>query len=628
MYVREITLLALGSLVQEIETFGAAVSDPKNVEPPFAAYENITPYLGYCLKNACAEIIREINWLKEWSFNLYKLQEIIHKIGSILTVASQALIHGPNILRTQPTILEDYYYASSPEAQERARPTFDKITSFGARFKEIFQYIQKIVDYSQEQIDDWKKLLLDIEFNQYKEKHLKLAYHLSQKDAGEFTEALKRNRYIQSISIYEMQFPVLWVECIANCSHIKELKIFWSECSTDATSIITRHQHLESLELGNSHINGLDLILLAQLKSLISLTLKSNSLADADIQQAVIYLQRSSIKQLILECNRITKQGLSTLARLENISELTVESDEIDDDARKCFAENTTLTILNLYGSRMKCSGLQYFAETSALNHPNRKYIKEYLLSRYDGVFVNEICKPTYFNLVIHDEELIEKLNSMQADPNRQTFAQSCSARALMLLLNKMGYLADSDFTRKKELEIYAQIWIKPDDIADFSMIAKYLSANEVKHIVHIDKNRLSRWSDCLESEIQQYETKKLNLGVQESNFNIFSIPMTRNAYFMLFIIYCNSMQHALHTVVFCHENNKYYFMDPAVGKNEEKENIEEILQILKNSYIGVAIEFMSPANPILNAQRNGFFTFKSRGESVQAEGRNQCCIQ
>ncbi|KTD19108.1 hypothetical protein [Legionella jordanis] len=624
-------------------------------------YEDITPYLAKLLVHSCNIMLADLDNNSP--------QRALQEVGQLLQLSYQALEHGPEIIETNPGFLHNFYYSTSPLAQYYATDMKSSILELLAEYKDVKNYFSKLSTFKTEPAY-WDKLLLDIEFNQYRQESLMISpwlggkIDLSEMDIAELFSAIAQNKFIKKIvvnmtnrdataqilkalvqcrNLKEVELTSLSetskslnfaqsIQCLAN-SHLTHVHIDDNELDDQFVRLLAANPNLVAVKLAGSKLSELALIALCGNPSIKEIALEASLITDAGVMQAAEFIKKSNVSKLELQSHAITEGGLRTLAEIDQIVELSIASDQITDKAINLFSQSAGMAGLKLFGRQLKYPGVQLFSILD--NHPNRAHVKQYLLAIGDKEFLQYARRPAFVQFVITDPDLANKLDYLAVDNTTQTYSQSCAAHSMMLLLNKFGLVADHEVSRRKELEIYSEIWLESGANADLSLILNYMARNNLKFDVIEDVERTSAlmgnlqikeaYSNAFASKIKQAEVKQVITAellqkMSNSNHYFFLITIPGNN---------NKVEDIGHIVLLAYENNQYCLFDPGKGRNIIKKSVDEILKEMDAlSYAGIAIQVHSPAATLLKSPgRDGFFT-APQSERFKENNEVKCVVQ
>lgn len=665
------------SYLQQLETYAKkylANSKYASSELWPSQYSDVTPYLAHLILVRIEKIQHHLsnntnNILGEISPKL--LQNILLDVKNLLNIVSDALEKGPEVIQLRPQPMQNYYYSISPSAQETAKGMKLSMRSFIEEYDDLskfchachtFQLSLENVPAINNRFEDWEILMLKIRHNQYKEhtselnEYTKGSLGIDPDTIKQYFSALRENRFVKKVILdlidekivasaikevlacerlkaIELRYNTPEVEQLKT-SHIQDLTLKDDSFTDDIVIKLAVNPNLVRIQVESNNITAAGLVALCQNPSIREVIITSSAITDEGLISAANALQKSGITKLTLKSNRISEKGLQVLAEGQ-FRELFVRSDNLPENAKELFTANNTLARLELWGAQLKRQGLQYFAGALAKSHPNRQCVKEYLLAMREYYFLEAARDSLYVKLVLSEPELCERLNNASSkDPKKQTYQRSCAAYSIMLLLNKLGLIPDTEVNRKKELEIYSEIWIESGESADLSLILDYLARYQLASQVLEDSSQTSQLLD--NPKVKEIYTKTFEnpqIATKKSQQQIFDLFQTNNekdTYFLLITMPGSNsdLRDIGHIVLLSRENGRYCIYNPGSGYNDFMDTLEDLSIELENlNYSGIAIEVQAPSNNLLKApRREGFFPTSPKKEETEKE--SACVLQ
>lgn len=636
-----------------------------NKFPP--ATEDITVYIA-------AFAIKKIDYLKEVtkgyrgksSLLPYQLYTLELRINELINRVRRALADGPSVLNEGFTSSADYEYRISVIAQNNSQPLISEFVDFEIRMQDLTGFLAALKKLSP--TTKWQETLLKVKHNQITEQQFSLVEYsefekiedptIGDEKLEEFCEALSCNRYIKNLTIESenitdnalLDFPIYLTNIheltiaansltddslkrIIEIRNIKTLGLKTHLMTDNLLLDLAKQAHIQSLTIESQEVTLSGITALFSNQQLSALTIINHHLTDDDAQLINNALKESKIKHLTLHANNITDQGLYYFATVDCLKSLTCISNKLTQNAIIPFKQNLYLSELILRGSIIRSTGKhgqQFFTESSALNHPNRIAFKRYLLAAEAPEFVNKIKSTNEIaQFVLGDEELNIKLNNLNYPPNEQTFEKSCTAYSIMLLLNKLGCIAEKDVNRKTELTIYTQIWQQPGEEANIGLVIDLLKKYNINCIIYEDTNKIN----TIFKEHSQFKLHYEGYTLIKSKTNVklvdaFNMRWPEQSTLMVVV----GSASGLHVIIVAHDYNKFYLVDPGNGIRTEGASLSEVVNQQKYSlYTGVVIE-VRHCEPAPNLKEHlGFFAHPESADAKYEKpkiDKNQCIIQ
>jgi len=147
--------------------------------------------------------------------------------------------------------------------------------------------------------------------------------------------------------------------------NLEVLNISNNYISNEGAKIIASSNTIRDLYISNNKIGNLGAKFLAQNKSIKLLQLEDNNVGD---EGARYLAQNNTIETLILRRNRLTSVGIQSFVNNKSIKALQLGyNPQIDDEAAKVLARNTTLKSLELNGGNIGPAGAKALARNNTL---------------------------------------------------------------------------------------------------------------------------------------------------------------------------------------------------------------------------------------------------------------------